>query len=326
VNNSYTDGDDVVSYLEFGAIATSPAVKKLYDFRTMQQAYDWFMHARYSQDMTCYIWMQEALQNEKYDEAGRLYQEMIYHKDDFSSHLSKWAALQVSGDRPPTFYEHGQTLFGCIEGIEVCELLLRKAGVPLPSPELVVADVTWEGFDISPFFNLMAARLHGNYRVRTHSDMLDIPASFSTSFAKGVTLLYALRCPEDFFKLFGRASCGIFDTSFSIGEERSTFIGTGKRICFLSIDQFLSFYKGSPSIILVRQDVSGIRDDGSRLYVEGIVCKSSEMASRFTRADADFRKGLQAAFPSLSKQLHLRSDPPYLIWTELSDFVGKLYA
>jgi len=321
VNNHYNDGGEVVSYLEFGAIATSPPIKKIYDFRTMQQAYDWFMHARYSQDISCYIWMLQALSSGDLSEVGRLYQELIHHPDDFSSNLSKWAALQTIDDLTPIYYEHGQTLFGCIEGIACCATLLDMAKIPMARPELTVQGVAWEGFDISPFFNLMAKQLHGNCRIQTYSDEKSIPSRVSVAFAKGVTLLYAVRSPEDFFLLFSRAVCGVFDISFNVHGQGSLALGTGKQVCYLSLDSFADYYRSHSSIILLRRNASGLRNDDTKLYIEGIVCKDAETTQRFIQNDATFRDGLQAAFPELSGKLLHRSDREYLDWIEFSEFL-----
>lgn len=325
MNTNYNDPSSVVSFLEFGAVSTDPSIKKIYDFRTGQQAYDWFMHARYSADLACYVRMLQLAKEGRYAELGDEYTSHIHHRDDFSTHLSKWAALQAATNDHPAFYEHGQTLFGCIEGIELCDCLLRRAGVTLPRPELGVRQVRWEGFDISDFFNVMAQRLHQGYDVITSSALTPPASPRSVAFAKGVTLLYAIRSPEDFFSLFGTAECGVFDLSLSLRDDTDSFIGTGKQIRYLSLSSFLDAYQAqrpSGCEIRVRSLTSGPRDSDSRLFFEGVIGRSKDVLDRFVAADSTFRSGLNSALPELANTLLPYPGNNYFEWTEFSSFAS----
>ena len=154
-----------LSYLEFGAIDLARGTKAVWDFRTNQKAYDWLMLARYANDMAAYLDMIEAVEAGRVLDALETYRREVHHHDDFSVNLGKLLAVTVCSRKNshPVFFELGQTLFGCIEGMECCRTMATALKIHNSFPDL--KDIIWYGVDISRLFNRFAVRMHPGYSV-----------------------------------------------------------------------------------------------------------------------------------------------------------------
>lgn len=93
-------------------------------------------------------------------------------------------------------------------------------------------DVYWDGVDISPYFNSLVKIMHASYHVSTRTSPLHLRPNADVFFAKGITLLYVVRTPEQLYELIDNTQIAILDYSFSLCGEQNTQIGTVKR-CLL---------------------------------------------------------------------------------------------
>lgn len=319
MNTDFNDNDiSKFSFLEFGAISSTTMQKEVYDFKTNSYAYDWYMHARYSHDMYTYLSLMELSLKDDQTKIGNTYLKEIHHFDDFTSNLKKLTALSLFENQ--SFFEYGQTLFGCIEGIDFCKKLLKNVHEEVKLVNL--KNVKWHGFDISPFFNKMAKVTHGAYKVTTSNNQEIFSGHYDTFFAKGVTLLYALRTTSDFFNLTKNSRIGLFDYSFSPKQTRIETIGTGKDVCFLGINEFLNIYNKLPQKIYVRQTSHYDRKQ-EKIYVDAII-GDTNTCELFMKQDQLFRESLCQKYPNLSQALLKNEITTFRKWTELNQFYSNL--
>lgn len=259
-----------LSYLEFGAIDLIKGSKTVWDFRLNQKAYDWLMLARYGNDMAAYLDMTDAVKNGSVSVAVDIYRSEIHHHDDFSVNLGKLIALSVApaDNKGPSFFELGQTLFGCIEGMEFCKALLEKmdGSLQLINPR----HVAWYGVDISHLFNRFAILMHPDYAVSVYDDIGKLPARSSIFFAKGVTLLYAIRSIDALFDVFNHCDAALFDYSLSVHDIQEVTIGTGKTVRYLPLDDFMSTYSRFDKKIYVKIGNSQYDKETDRLFIDAI--------------------------------------------------------
>src|SRR3989344_9439648 len=113
----------VSTYLDFGLIKDGEKIPR--DSRIDQEAYDFFMIARYLKDLISY-------------REGTI--EKIYHPEDLEDNLKKYCALlacqRSSSDL--TYYEIGSTVMGVIEALEYINRKYR---------ELNIKNITFIGVD-----------------------------------------------------------------------------------------------------------------------------------------------------------------------------------
>ena len=69
----------------------------------------------------------------------------------------------------PCFSSLGQTLFGCIEGMEFCKSLLHQCA--FKSNLIDLEEVDWCGYNTSEFFNRIAKAMHKNYSLSTTNNL-----------------------------------------------------------------------------------------------------------------------------------------------------------
>lgn len=282
-----------LSYLEFGAIDLLNGSKTVWDFRVNQKAYDWLMLARYANDMATYLDMIDAAKDGSIDAAIDIYRREIHHRDDFSVNLGKLIALTIasSENASPSFFELGQTLFGCIEGMEFCKVLLQKMDMSLHIPDL--QRVAWYGVDISRLFNRFAVRMHPGYSVSVYEAVDELPIQPSLFFAKGVTLLYAIRSLDGLFKLLNSCDAALFDYSLSVDGTQEVTIGTGKTVRYLPLNDFMAAYGGSGKEMHVRRGNSHYGNDTGRLFIDAI-WGSADYCRRYIALDTLVRGTLSS--------------------------------
>jgi len=166
----YSDENpECLTYLEFGSINRVSPEKHIWDFRLHQEAYDFFMLARYMKDLIWYQKLARIASSASLPEQGKLYQKHIYTQDLFLS-LHKLAALHVLWHRKsgtgelPQYFELGSTLMGCIEALEY----LRGLGSFLDSSfsALNLQKISYHGVDVSDLLNEVAVAVHSGYDVR----------------------------------------------------------------------------------------------------------------------------------------------------------------
>lgn len=309
---------DNFSYLEFGSVDPQSGKRTLYDYRTDSQAYEWLMHGRYSNDIYAYYQMIDALKLGRHDKVAEIFSHSVHHPDDCVFNMNKMLALSLAGKQ---FFELGQTLFGCIEGITFCHELTQRF-----LPELVIdnlmSDTEWYGVDISTFFNAFAIKMHGEHKVKTATNMADLPASYDVVFAKGITLLYAINGVQALFDFLMKGAITILDYSFNIHEAEHTQIGTGKNVCFLSKAEFAQCYE---KILAAGKDIcvrgnAGLHADGQRFYFEGIVAEEV-LATEFIHKNTLWHNKFKETQPELYEQLVHNKTDKYWCWQRLADVI-----
>ncbi len=199
------------SYLEFGSEAKDS--KKIYDKRHGQEAYEFFMAARYLKDIIGY----------RTNDLTK-----IHHKEDLSDNQKKYAALKTCfrEGNELKYYEIGSSLMGVIDSLNYLNRIHK---------ELKVKDILFIGIDNSDMMNKSAKYLHEHYKLALFSDIALLECDLF--FAKGVSLLYAIDNEDLFCSVLNRAKIAIFDYTFSNDKKIIERIGTGKEVCFLSLKE-----------------------------------------------------------------------------------------
>lgn len=315
-----TGTDDGFSYLEFGSISANDGRRKLYDFRTNDQAYDWLMHSRYSNDIYSYHKMLLALEDKNIKATADVFSANIHHSNDLVVNMSKLFALSVVTGN--SFFELGQTLFGCIEGMQVCASIneiIQPEVKALPS----LLDVEWFGLDISEFFNLFAKKMHQEFKIFTSSTAADIPPHVSVAFAKGITLLYAVSTEEALLEFMMKGDITLLDYSFSIDQNIITQVGTGKTLCYLNKESFIRCYqklKSASKDIWVRGN-AGVKEDDKRLfYFEGFVATTA-LAKHYIDKQTAWHKAVSSINVKAYKQLVPQRSEDYWRWYRLDEVI-----
>lgn len=199
----------VKSYLEFGY--QDDDTKVPYDTRENQEAYDFFMVARYLKDIISY-------------RTGKI--ENLHREEDLQDNIKKYTALSVCKNPsiPLVFYEIGSSLMGVIDSLEY---LNKKFG------ELNIKDILFVGVDNSDMMNTVAAYLHDGYKLKLFKEKAIIPCDLF--FAKGVSLLYAFDDEQLFCDILKKSRIAVFDYTFSLkGASIKDFIGSGKEVTYLN--------------------------------------------------------------------------------------------
>jgi len=322
-----SDRNQTLSYLEFGGIDLAAGKKVVWDLKLHQKAYDWYMCSRYANDLIAYRTMQARLPQADFAALLKIYFDEIHHQNDFSVTLAKCAALSACRASAPgrtiSFCELGQTLFGCIDAMAFCRDVLARLEIPCPLPDL--RDVRWIGVDISEFFNHLSELLHPDYRLKTCTEWNSRPGDADIFFAKGVTLLYAVRHIDQLSDYLRHAKIGLFDYSFSLGPEREVMIGSGKVIRYLSLAKSLESLRNLPNRLWVKIKDSRPDNQNNTLYVDCLYA-DLETGPAFMEYDRSIRSALLQRLSGLSgADLFLDSqDGKNSGWLPMPEFVEGL--
>lgn len=256
------------SVLEFGALDLTNHKKSVWDIRSGQQAYDWFMCARYMNDLLTYARMHGAFKLSDTPSLIKIfddYQNNIHHvASDLSLNFDKWCALECISNEQVSFFELGSTLFGCIEAIEFVEAFIKYIAPHTRQNK----NIEWVGVDNSDYLNQTALQLHQAKNLKLFSSLSQVLSHNSVFFAKGVSLLYAINSMTEFAQIMENTDLCLFDYSFAADETISTTIGTGKNVTYYSLEQFIQTIPAG-KVCYVRED--SVKLNGNLLYVELIV-------------------------------------------------------
>ncbi len=230
-----SDTPNALTFLEFGAINLKTNSKSIWDFRLHQEAYDFFMLARYMKDLM--IFRKLAAGNDALEAGLATYQAGVFTKDLYNS-FTKLAALHVcAADCAPTFVELGSTLMGCIDAMRYLQSIGGRCDPHFS--DLDLRSVEWRGIDISQLLNDVAEAIYPSYPIKTYLSHQLFHDSTDVFFAKGVSLLYAFDSAAEFADYLARSQIAIFDYSFSISQQQSEILGTGKPVTYLSLPEVL---------------------------------------------------------------------------------------
>ncbi len=199
----------VKTYLEFGKLEGKKRI--VYDKREEQEAYDFFMVARYLKDMIAY--RTGSIKN-------------VHKKEDLEDNIKKYSALSVCKkfSKPLVYYEVGSTLMGVIDSLEFLNKKFKR---------LSVKDILFVGVDNSDMINHVALYMHEKYKLKLYKTIKIVKCNLF--FAKGVSLLYAFDDEQLFCNVLKNSDIAVFDYTFSLGKQIKDFVGTGKAVTFLSL-------------------------------------------------------------------------------------------
>ncbi len=265
--------NDVFSFLEFGAIDPSEPSRLTWDFRTGQTAYDWLMGARYLNDIVTYRDIVAQASSGSEADLHQLFSRGVHHPDDAGINLSKLIALKClrtakQGDDPPSFFEFGSTLFGCIDGMQACGELLKR--LEIGEDELDLGRVKWFGVDNSEYLNKVAELIHPTHSISTE---LSLSQSFSGTdlfFAKGVSILYQVRSAQELIEMVDCSTLGVFDYSLSYTGERDFYIGSGKPLRYLNVNEVVPMLDNDDTVMMIRRSRSNYEPLLERIIFDGV--------------------------------------------------------
>jgi hypothetical protein len=267
-----TEHPTTFTFMEFGEIDVESCKKKTWGYKMHQKAYDWFMLSRYANDVLAFNQMKRMIGNTSDQEIIDHFNREVHHDDEMALHLSKNIALAVTQDSPvlhsPSFYELGQTLFGCIEGMELYQDLLENWKIECP--RIDTKKTEWYGVDISDMFNELAKLFHKEYSIRTMLLPSGLPERMDVFFSKGITLLYAVRTIADLFSTIRTGRLAVFDYSFSMDKVEDTTIGSGKTVRYLRLDDFLAALKTQQDALYINKSNSRYIPETNRVWLDCI--------------------------------------------------------
>ncbi|MCK5282788.1 MAG: hypothetical protein KAK00_05245 [Nanoarchaeota archaeon] len=236
--------EDVKSYLEFGY--KKGEEKVIYDSKEEQDAYDFFMVPRYLKDIISY-------------RTGKI--ENVHHKDDLTDNKKKYAALTTCKrfSENLVFYEVGSSLMGVIDSLEYIN---RQTG------KLDIKKIQFIGVDNSKMMNHVAKYIHHGYDIKLYEGKTKIECD--VFFAKGVSILYAFENEEIFCSTLLDSKISIFDYTFSTKDKLNEFVGTGKKVTFLSLDKCRELLDKEGKILILEPSQRIKNDDEKKVTYECI--------------------------------------------------------
>ena len=226
-----------------------------------------------------------------------------------------------SGDL--SFFELGQTIFGCIEGMEFYQKFLKYMNIN--TPFLNLKKLNWYGVDISQFFNKLSTLMHQKYKIFTSDKMTVIKEKKDVFFAKGVTLLYAIRSAQDLLDILEKSRISIFDYSFSMGKIQDEAIGTGKMVRYFDFMSFYNKYAKGRKRMYVRKNKSSYSSRTKRIFVD-CVYGEEKLCNTFIDLDTEIRFKLALKLTANSAVVNLldcKKDEK-TEWIPIKEFIDSI--
>ena len=318
-----SDAPQTISYLEFGEINLRDQQKKVWDFRLHQKAYDWLMLGRYANDFLAYTEMNERLSVNSLEQVFAIYNEEIHHSNDAATNFDKLIGLSLIQNRQKNvaFFELGQTIFACIEAIEFYQNLITLLKIPFKT--LDIENVHWHGVDISRLFNLLADKIHQNLKISTKIPSAQQKIASDIFFAKGITLLYAIKNIDQLFTLFDTCQLALFDYSFSLGEPEVTTIGTGKITTYLKFDEFLKKYHRREKRLYIKKQNSRIVDETNRIWLDCLYADEN-LSRAYIEYYDQIREQLVPRLSNIRDADRFLDNTRMNKWIALEDFLDKV--
>lgn len=294
-----TDKPERISYLEFGSIDLVNSNKEVWGYHLHQEAYDRYMLSRYASDIAVFADLSEALRKLGASEIITDYLNRIHHHDMLNVLLRQRCASASTGKR---FFELGQTLMGCIDGMEFLDELLAHNNIEFTAPAL--KDISWLGVDISPLFNTLSKKMHPMYSVETNLPE-NAPDHFDVFYARGVTLMYAVQSVEDVMGWVDKSQLALFDCSFSTGTGSSRVIPTGKKVYFPALQNFVEEHNLRGRSLFIAEE-KNYHPDGAELVCVNCLSAAENICQTFLDIESETRAqlnkaGLSEAFVSLKE-------------------------
>ena len=321
-NKTYygTEDSKVITYLEFGEIDITNSKKKIWNFQLHQKAYDWLMLGRYANDLQTFITMQNLLKTDGIQKCLNKYNEEVHHSDEAALNLSKIIALAISNKNNLSFYELGQTIFGCIDGMEFYLDLLANLNINI---NLNLKEVDWYGVDISKMFNQLSSTFHKDYKIICSDKKDKLPKKMDVFFSKGITLLYDIRSLDDLFNTLDSCRISIFDYSFSINSIHDTTIGSGKTVRYLVLSEFISRLKLKKEKIFIKKGNSKLINEKGHIWLDCVYGEES-LCKSYIKMDVELRQKIANSFKRFKNYSNFLNNDTNPEWIPLEDYVSEL--
>ncbi|MDQ7834354.1 MAG: hypothetical protein RDU24_03135 [Humidesulfovibrio sp.] len=310
--------NQTVSFLEFGQIDLGAGKKTIWDFRLHQKAYDWFMLGRYSNDLLAYRAMSRDLGQVPLEKIFGHFDEEVHHPMDGVTSVAQMCALAAAEGR--SFLEFGQTLYGCIDAMSFVQKLCAQLGIS--GLEVPLEQVSWFGADLSAMFNELAEVMHPGLHVEARADLGKLPDQVDVRFAKGITLHYAVREPDELFNIMGGAKCALFDYSISLHGRQQATVGTGKTLCYLGVEEFLEERRRLGVPLLVRRS-SRHQADLNRVWLDCLYGEA-EICARYVSLEAEVRAALREKLSSVATAKRFIGPEGRAEWMPVEDYLAAL--
>lgn len=255
---------DTFTYLEFGSVDTKRSQKNIWDLRLHQEAYDFFMAARYLKDLIVFRRLAKEAKKTSFERQLESYRKEIFTRDIYNS-FSKLAALHVTsrGGRG-SFVELGSTLMGCIDSMRYLQCIGNRFNRRFSTLNLQKVD--FHGIDISGFLNETAQEIYPDHTIITHLDWKKFRTKVDVFFAKGVSLLYAMKSSAELLRALDHARVACFDYSLSTGKEQSQYLGTGKKVVFpTTVSMLKELRKRRGKTLLIEQSSAQLEKSKQKL-------------------------------------------------------------
>lgn len=159
--------------------------------------------------------------------------------------------------------ELGSTLLGCIDAINYIQALLSHL-----SPEYTALNahqILFQGIDISDLLNRAAIALHPTNKIDCYLSFEEYTENANVTFAKGVSLLYALPTISDFIRFLRQSEISLFDYSLSIKESQQAILGTGKKVIYFDLNDVLNACQGLPGKLYIHTPSVKIDHESNRI-------------------------------------------------------------
>jgi hypothetical protein len=313
---------NIIAYLEFGEINIVEGKKKVWDFRLHQKAYDWLMLSRYANDLLAFNAMKKMIGAKPEQAIIDYFNKEVHHDDEMALHLAQDIAIAVTQDKPvlasPSFYELGQTIFGCIEGMELYYDLLNHLGIECP--QINFKNIEWFGVDISEMFNELSVIFHKDYKVKTFLLQSELPKKMDVFFSKGITLLYAVRNLSDLFNIIRKGRIAVFDYSFSTDKIEDTTIGSGKTVRYLSLKDFINEMKKYKEVLYVKKSNSRFIPEANRVWLDCIYAEE-KMCKEYIVLETRIRKEVSKKLSALNDSARFLNNDNSPEWISIEEFV-----
>jgi len=202
------------TYIDFGKVQSG--MRSSYAYHTDQEAYDFYMGARYLQDMMFY-------------KEGKI--NSVFQPEDLRDNKRKYAGLVVckKNTDSATYFEVGSSCLGVIEALEYLNI---------EHSEIDLKSIKFLGVDNSKWMNYVAVNCHKDYKVQVFEDAKDAShVKCDFFFAKGVSLMYAYQDEESMCNMLKNTRLAVFDYTFSKKGKISEVIDTGLGITYLNYDR-----------------------------------------------------------------------------------------
>lgn len=218
----------VTTYLDFGK--TQEGRRTSYDYYEGQDAYDLFMGSRYFKDIICY----------REGEVSKVYQ-----VEDLRDQIRKYAALVACKDTNSNrlaYYEVGSSAMGVIDALEYLNKEHKK---------LNIKDIQFFGIDNSKWMNAAAKYTHEQYDISLF-DNVRTNLKTDLFFAKGVSLMYAIKDEETMSAILRNSKISLFDYTFSLTGKKEDHVGTGLPVTYLDLNKCRELLESSGKVLITR--------------------------------------------------------------------------